>query len=173
MNVQEVINISKQRKNRLKEVTEKIIDNIHKKIKYYAKNRLESCTYLIPPLIDDTPIYNRTGLARDIYKRLNEEGYIVSAYETGQIDIFWNEKLVQQKLDNDRYILTQQERRLNKYNKTAKVLNERFSFLSNPQKVRQEPTLEEKIDQHLEKILKDKDRHQKEFAKRVGNFNKL
>ena len=53
-----------------------------------------------------------------------------------------------------------------------RFINERFSFLSNPQKVRQEPTLEEKIDEHLQKILKERDRQQNEVAKRIGNFNK-
>ena len=173
MNVQEIIGITNERKNKLKAVTEKIIDNIHKKIKYYAKLKRENCSYIIPPIIDDFPIYDRETLAKDIYKVLDEEGFIVCAFANGQIDVCWNEKLVQRKVSNDRYILKQEEKRLNKYNKTAKVLNERFSFLSNPQKVRQEPTLEEKIDQHLEKILNEKDRHQKQFAKRIGNFNKL
>ena len=173
MNVQEIINISKERKNRMKEVTEKIINNIHKKIKYYALHRKESCTYLVPPLIDDTPIYDRQTLARDIFKVLDSEGYIVCAYQNGQIDISWNEKLVEKKLNNDNYLLKQQERRLNKYDKTAKLLNDRFSFLSNPTKIVQEPTLEEKVDQQVEKILKEKEKSQREFAKQIGNFNKI
>ena len=173
MNVQEVINISKERKNRLRDITEKIIENIHKKIKYYAKHRKESCTYIIPPLIDDTPIYDRETLSKDIFKVLDSEGYIVCAYQNGQIDISWNEKLVQRKLSNDTYILKQQERRLNRYDKTAKVLNDRFSFLSNPTKLVKEPTLEEKVDQQVEKILKERDHRQREFAKRIGNFTKI
>lgn len=173
MNVQEVIDITKTRKNRLKEVTSKIIENIHKKIKYYARHKHESCTYIIPPLMDDTPIYDRIGMARDIYKVLNEEGYIVSVFENGQIDVCWNERLVQKKLNNDRFILSQEEKRLNRYNKTTKVLNDRFSFLSNPDKTIQEPTLEEKIDREVEKILKEKDKRQRELAKCIGNFNKI
>ena len=132
MNVHEVINITRQRKTRLKEITQRIMENIHKKIKYYAKNKRESCTYIIPPLIDDTPIYNRPSLAKDLYKILDEEGYIVTAYESGQIDIGWNEKLVQKKMNNDRYILTQEEKRLNKFNNATKIINDRFSFLANP-----------------------------------------
>ena len=122
--------------------------------------------------MDDTPIYDRISLARDIFKVLDSEGYIVCAYENGQIDISWNEKLVERKLNNDNYLLKQQERRLNRYDKTAKILNDRFSFLSNPNKICQEPTLEEKVDQQVEKILKERDRRQREFSKQIGNFNK-
>ena len=60
MNVQEVINITKQRKTRLKDTTLKIIENIHKKIKYYALHKHETCSYIIPAIMDDTPIYDRT-----------------------------------------------------------------------------------------------------------------
>jgi hypothetical protein len=173
MNVQEVINITKQRRNRLKEIEAKILENIHKKIKYYAKHKHESCSYIIPPLIDDTPIYDRIALTRDLFKILDEEGYIVTAFENGLLNICWNEKLVQKKLNNDRYILTQEEKRLNKFNKNAQVINDRFAFLSNPAKVLKEPTLEEKIDREVDKILKEKDREQQRLAKSIGNFSKF
>ena len=42
MDVQEILNISKQRKARTKDVIKKIIENIHKKIKYYATLKKES-----------------------------------------------------------------------------------------------------------------------------------
>ena len=173
MNVHEIINITKQRKTRLKAITQKIIENIHKKIKYYAEHKHETCTYIIPPLVDDTPIYDRLTLTRDLFKILDDEGYIVTAFENGQINICWNEKLVQKKLNNDKYILTQEEKRLNKFNKNAQIINDRFAFLSNPAKTLKEPTLEEKIDREVDKILKEKDREQKRLAKTLGNFTKL
>ena len=174
MNVQEIISITNERKNKLKNVILKIIENIHKKIKYYAKNKKESCTYIIPILIDDTPIYDRKNLTKEIYKILNEEGYIISAFENGQIDISWNEKLVQKKLETDRYILSNEEKRLNKYNKQNKVLTDRFNFLANPNKViNGELTLEEKLDQQVDKILKQKEKEQKSLSKRIGNFSKI
>lgn len=173
MNVHEIINITKQRKTRLKAITQKIIENIHKKIKYYAEHKHETCSYIIPPLVDDTPIYDRLTLTRDLFKILDDEGYIVTAFENGQINICWNEKLVQKKLNNDKYILTQEEKRLNKFNKNAQIINDRFAFLSNPAKTLKEPTLEEKIDREVDKILKEKDREQKRLAKTLGNFTKL
>jgi hypothetical protein len=173
MNVHEIINITKQRKTRLKAITQKLIENIHKKIKYYAEHKHETCTYIIPPLVDDTPIYDRLTLTRDLFKILDDEGYIVTAFENGQINICWNEKLVQKKLNNDKYILTQEEKRLNKFNKNAQIINDRFAFLSNPAKTLKEPTLEEKIDREVDKILKEKDREQKRLAKTLGNFTKL
>jgi len=173
MNVQEVINITNERKNKLKAITEKIIENIHKKIKYYAKLKRESCSYIIPPIIDDFPINDRVTLTTDIYKILDDEGFIVSAFANGQLDIGWNEKLVQKKLNNDRYILKQEEKRLNKYNSKTKVLNDRFTFLANPNKTIKEPSLEEKLDQQVEKILKEKQKKQTELSKRIGNFTKI
>ena len=173
MNVQEVINITKQRKTRLKDTTLKIIENIHKKIKYYALHKHETCSYIIPAIMDDTPIYDRTTLAKDLFKILDEEGYIVTAFENGQLNICWNEKLVQKKVNCDRYILTQEEKRLNKYNKNSKIINDRFSFLSNPAKTVTEPTLEEKVDREVEKYLKQKDKQQNLLAKSIGNFTKI
>jgi hypothetical protein len=73
MNVQEVINITYQRKHRMKVVMEKIMENVHKKIKYYAKHKKEGCSYVVPPLMDDVPIYDRVQVTKDIYKILNDE----------------------------------------------------------------------------------------------------
>jgi len=173
MNVQEVINITKQRKTRLKDITLKIVENIHKKIKYYALHKHETCSYIIPAIMDDTPIYDRTTLTKDLFKILDQEGYIVTAFENGQLNICWNEKLVQKKVNCDRYILTQEEKRLNKYNKNSKIINDRFSFLSNPAKTVKEPTLEEKVDREVEKYLKQKDKQQNLLAKSIGNFTKI
>jgi hypothetical protein len=167
MNVQEVINITHERKNKLKKVFDKIMENIHKKIKYYAKLKKESCSYLIPPMIDDTIIYDRLELTKDIFKILNEEGYIVSAFANGQVDICWNESLVKKKVNSDRRVLLEEEKRLNKYNKQSKIIHDRFNFLANPNKINKEPTLEEKLDQQMEKILKEKEKEQKKYSKMV------
>ena len=171
MNVQEVINIANERKNKFKDIVSKIIVLIHKKIKYYANNKHESCSYMIPYIVEDTPIYDRLSIVKEIYKILNDEGYIISAFENGKIDISWNEKLVQKKLESDRYILSKEENRLNKHNKQNKVLTDRFNFLANPNKVN--ATLEEKLDQQVEKILKEKEKQQRKLSKSMGNFNKI
>jgi hypothetical protein len=174
MNVQEVINITHERKNKLKVAINKIVESIHKKIIYYAKHKKESCIYIIPPMVDDYPVYDRMTVTKDIYKILNDEGYIVSAFANGQFDICWNEKLVQKKLSQDRYILQQEEKRLDKFSKKTKVINDRFSFLANPDKViNGELTLEEKLDQQVNKLLKQKDKEQKGLSKRIGNFSKI
>ena len=173
MNVQEIITIKNERKNKLKVITEKIIDNIHKKIKYYAKLKRDSCSYIIPPIIDDYPIYDRISLAKYIYKVLDEEGFIVSVFDNGQIYVCWDEDLVQKKINNDRYILKQEESRLNKHNKKSKIINNRFLFLANPDKIIKETSLEEKLDQQVEKILKEKQKKQNELSKCIGNFNKF
>jgi hypothetical protein len=112
MNVQEVLNIAKERKSRNKDSIKKIIENIHKKIKYYAQLKHESCTYTIPPIIDDTPLYDLENIILEVFKILDSEGYICTAYSDGNIDISWNENLVKQKVKSDSYILSQQEKKL-------------------------------------------------------------
>jgi len=173
MNVQEVINIATQRNNKTKGILKKVVENIHKKILYYAKQKLDSCSYILPAVIDDHIIYDRVQMTKDIYKVLNGEGYIVSAYNNGKIDISWNEKLVQEKLNVDKYLLTQEEQRLNKYNKKNKIITDRFNFLANPNKVVKEVSIEEQLDQKVEEILRNKEKEQKKYSKKVGFFNKI
>ena len=104
MNVQEVLNIAKERKLKNKELVKKILVNIHKKIKYYATLKNESCIYIVPPIVNDFPVYDFENTIKDIFKILDSEGYIVTAYPNGQLDIIWNEKLVEQKIKTDAFI---------------------------------------------------------------------
>jgi hypothetical protein len=163
MNVQEVLNISKERKTRVKAATKKIIENIHKKIIYYARLKKDSCTYLVPPLVDDTPLYDRDTIIKDIFKTLDSEGYVVTAFPTGQIDIFWNEKLVEEKIKHDAWILDHEHRKLKKVSKKNK---ESFDFLANPQKTApKKPTVDQQIDEQIQKILGEKDLLQNKYKK--------
>jgi hypothetical protein len=173
MNVQEVLKIGKERKVRTKEAVKKIIENVHKKIKYYAQLKKESCTYIVPPIVNDTPLYELEQVIKDIFKVLDQEGYIVMAYSDGRIDICWNEKLVEQKVKSDSYVLSQEERRLKNVTNKAKKVDQRFAFLANPKKTNTELTIEQKLDQQVEKILKERDHTQKKFKNIVGNFNKI
>lgn len=173
MNVQEVLNISKERKSRLKEVIKKIIENVHKRILYYANLKHESCSYMIPPLIDDTPLYDREFITKEVYNVLDNEGYIVSAYSNGQLEISWNELLVSQKIKTDARLLKDQEAKLNKLSKRSKLLNERYSILANPKKTTKEISIDDQLDNQVEKILKEKEKMQKNFKSVVGNFNKI
>ena len=166
MNVQEVLNIAKQRKSKNKLIIEKIIINIHKKIKYYATLHHESCRYIIPPLLEDTPLYDISNIIADIFKILDSEGYIVTAYSNGQLDINWNEKLVEQKVKTDSYLLLEQERKLKNITRKSKKIDERFAFLANPQKTGKPiKSIDEQLDEQVEKILKEKDQIQKKYAK--------
>ena len=172
MNVQEVLQIAKERKTRTKESIKKIVENIHKKIKYYAQMKKESCVYIIPPIINDTPLYDLEIIIKDIFKILDSEGYIVSAYIDGRLDICWNEKLVEQKVKTDAFMLSQEENKLKNITKKVKNVDERFAFLANPKKTTKEPTIDEQIDLQVQKILKEKEKQQKKFKSIVGNFNK-
>ena len=152
MNVQEVINIGKDRKLRSKRSISKLVENIHKKIKKYAELNKESCTYIIPPIVDDVPLYNREEIVKDIYEILDSEGYIINAYSNGQIDISWNENLVEQKIKNDRFLIKQQEARLLKMNRKVNIINDRYSLLANPEKISNEMNLDENTE-IVEKIF--------------------
>lgn len=164
MNVQEVINISKQRHTKNKLVIKKILENIHKKIKYYATMHRESCSYIVPPLIDDTLITDLEFVVKELFKTLDSEGYIVTAYANGQLDICWNEKLVEQKIKTDSFLLKQQEHKLNKFSRMNKQLDERISCFANPKKVNKEKSIDEQLDDQIEKILRDKEKVQKKFS---------
>ena len=173
MNVQEVLNISKERKLKTKEATKKIVESVHKKILYYANLKKESCTYLIPPVVNDIPLFDIDTVVKDVFKILDSEGYIVSAFSNGRLDVCWNEKLVEQKVKADAYIISEQERKLKNITKKAQKVDERFSFLANPKKVNKEKTVDELLDDQVSKILKEKERTQKKFKNIVGNFNKI
>jgi hypothetical protein len=143
MNVQEILNINKDRKNRNKAVIEKIIKNIHTKIKYYATLKKESCFYIIPPIIEDTPLYDLENIIKEVYKVLDSEDYIVSAYPSGRFDIYWNEKLVEQK------ILGKKPIKLKK--------NSSFDFLANPKKTVR--SFDQEVDDQVKKILKEQNKY--------------
>ena len=167
MNVQEVLNISKERTKRVKDAIIKLVDNIHKKILYHAKLKHETCMYMIPPLVDNTPLYNREHIIKEIFKVLDSEGYIVTAFPNGQIDISWNEKLVEQKVKTDSFILSHEERKLKNITKKVKNVDERFKFLANPTKITtsKDFSLDEQLNIQVQKILHEKETLQNKFKK--------
>lgn len=174
MNVQEVLNISKERSKRVKEAITTIVKNIHKKILYYAKLKRESCSYMIPPLVQDTPIFDRNHVIKEVFKQLDSEGYIVTAYSSGQLDISWNERLVEQKVRTDSFILSHEERKLKNITRKNKQVDERFQFLANPKKTSKENlSIDEQLDQEVEKILREKEKKQKQLKNVIGNFQKI
>jgi hypothetical protein len=172
MNVQEILNINKERKIKTKEAIEKIISHIHKKIRYNATMKKESCIYIIPPIINECPIYDFEIVIKDIFKILDSEGYIVAAFSDGRLEINWNEKLVEQKAKTDAYVLSNEERKLKNITKKIKKVDERYQFLANPLKTTHVVTQEQELDEQVEKILKEKKNQQKKFKDIVGKFNK-
>ena len=171
MNVQEILNISKARKNKDKESINKILENIHKKIKFYANLNKESCIYQVPPILDDKPIYNTDEITKQLFKVLDSEGFIVTAYQTGRLEIFWNEKLVEQKVKTDAYLISQEEKKLRNITKKSKKIDERFNFIANPKKTTQliPQSLEDELDSKVEKILKEKNKLQNKYKNILNN----
>ena len=155
MNVQEVIQLKNKRKVKNKDAIEKIMSNIHKRIRYYASLKKESCEYTISPIIDGMPLFDITETTKEVFKVLDKEGFIVNAYSDGTLKVCWNEELVKQKVDNDAYVLSQEERMLKNIKHRKKNVDKRFEFLANPKKLK-ELSLEDQLDSQLEKILKEK-----------------
>jgi hypothetical protein len=169
MNVQEVLKISKERKIKNKEIINKILDNIHKKIKYYATMKKETCVYIIPPIVDEHLVYDLPSVIKEIFKILDSEGYIVTAYPNGQLDLCWNEKLVEQKVKTDAYLLKIHENKLKNLTRKNKTIDQRFNFLANPKKTSgREKSVDEQLDEQIEKILKQKEKAQKKFSKLIN-----
>jgi hypothetical protein len=169
MNVQEVLKISKERKIKNKEIINKILDNIHKKIKYYATMKKETCVYIIPPIVDEHLVYDLPSVLKEIFKILDSEGYIVTAYPNGQLDLCWNEKLVEQKVKTDAYLLKIHENKLKNLTRKNKTIDQRFNFLANPKKTSgREKSVDEQLDEQIEKILKQKEKAQKKFSKLIN-----
>ena len=162
MNVQEILNISKERKIKNKGVIKKIVENIHKKIKYYATAKKESCSYIIPPIVDDTPLYDIENVIKEIFKILDSEGYIVTAYSNGQLDVCWNEVLVEQKVKTDAYVLNSEGKKIKNITKKVKNIDDRFSFLANPKKTINN-SIDKQIDDQIDKILKEKSKNQQKY----------
>ena len=168
MNVQEVLNISKERNDRSKRIINLIVEKINKKILYYTKTlKREICSYQIPPLIDDTPVYNLEKVIQSVFKKLDAEGFIVQAYSTGQLDICWNEALVKQKVKTDAYYLDQSAQKLKNITRKSKKIDDRFNFLANPNKINTSENLsiEDQVDKQIKIILKEKEDLQKRYKK--------
>jgi hypothetical protein len=168
MNVQEVLKFSKERDSRLKRIVKLVVEKINKKILYYAKTlKKESCSYQIPPIIDDIPVYNLDKVIEGVFKRLDSEGFIVQGFSNGQIDVCWNETLVKQKVKTDAYYLDESEKKLKNITRKAKKIDSQFSFLANPSKAKklEDRSVEEQVDAQIQKILKEKEALQKRYKK--------
>jgi hypothetical protein len=166
MNVQEVLNISKERKARNKVAIKGLVERIHNKIRYHATMNKDNCVYIIPPVMNDMPLYDIQNTIIEVFKILDNEGFIVTAYPNGQLEINWNEALVEKKANSDAFVLKQEERRLKNLTNKAKKIDERFSFLANPSKVvKKNSTIEDKLNIQVEKILNEKDKLQQRYSK--------
>ena len=114
-------------------------------------------------------IYSLTVLyiIKEIFKTLDAEGYIVTAYPNGQIDINWNEKLVEQKVKTDSFVLSHEERKLKNITRKVKQVDARYNFLANPQKMASEKELsiDDQLNIQVQKILREKESLQNKFKK--------
>ena len=124
----------------------------------------ESCVYVVPPIVNDFPLYDLELIVKDLFKMLDSEGYICTAYSNGRLDICWNEELVKQKVKTDAFTLSVEEKRLKNITRKNKEVDKRFSFHANPKKTSKPKTIDDQVDDQINKILKQKEQQQKKFA---------
>jgi hypothetical protein len=109
------------------------------------------------------PLFNLEEVTKDVFKKLDSEGYIVNAYSDGSLEICWEEKLVEAKVKTDSYVLSIEEKRLKNITKRHKNVDKRFDFIANPKKTL--ISIDDELDAQLEKILKEKRQQQNKFKK--------
>ena len=170
MNVQEILDINKKKREKHKENINILLSKIHKRIVHYAHLHRDSCTYQIPTVMGGLPVYDLEYITTEIFKKLDDEGYIATAYSDGKIEICWNEKLVEQKVRTDAYILSEEERKLRNVTRKKENVDKRLSFLANPKKVTiKEKTADELLDEQLERVLAQKTKQQEKYKRILKN----
>ena len=74
--------------------------------------------------------------------------------------------MVKQKVKTDAFVLSEQERKLRNITKKNKNIDKRFEFLANPKKTEKiEKSVDQELDEQVEKILKEREKTQKKFSK--------
>ena len=162
MDVSEVLKIGKEKKKRRKDLIETLLENIHKRILFHAKNSRSNCEYQIPPVISGLPLFNINDIAIDIYKKLDNEGYIVSAHNSGLIYISWDEKLLERKAAMDSFLIDQEHHKIKNLSQKKFSVDDRFKFLANPNKIKQRKPPSD-LDIHVNKILREREQTNKKY----------
>ncbi len=165
MNVHDIIELTNKPTARNKELVKKLTKNVHKKIKEYAKLHKDSCSYIIPSIIDGMPVYNIDFIAKEIFTTLDSEGFIVEAYPDGKINVYWNKDLIEQKAKTDLFLIKEREREISLLNKKTKLIDQRYSVFANEAKLKPKDELEpeDELDRQLKKVLKEREKEQRKY----------
>ena len=134
MKVEEVLKLGKERDRRHRQLVNDLLEKIYAKVLHYAKNHKTQCMYHVPSVIAGMPLFNIGEITLDLYKKIDKDGYIVTAYNDGRIHICWDEKDVKKKAEGEAYMIDQEKNRIKNISKKKKTVDDKFDFLANPEK---------------------------------------
>ena len=169
MDVSEVLKIGKDRKKRRKVLINELLENIHKRIKYHAVHGRVFCEYQVPGMISGLPLFNIQEVAVEVYKKLDEEGFLATVYNNGLIYICWDKKQLKSKASMDSFLVRENENKIKNLTKKSKNVDERCQFIANPRKTKEKPKPSD-LDIHVNKILKERENQKKKYKGLIDNY---
>jgi hypothetical protein len=89
ININELLSYSKNDEHNKKRLYNKLLENSHKRIKHYAKNKKKECLYQVPEYTFGYPLYNYEEAVNYIANQLKDNGFIIKILHT-YIHISWN-----------------------------------------------------------------------------------
>lgn len=98
MSLQEVLKIQKTRKNREKDIFDKIYDRVKIRINHIAKYGRTNCYYDIPQLMYGLPSVDLKDCGDYIQKKLEHEGFVVYRISEVSFLIDWNEASIEEQI---------------------------------------------------------------------------
>jgi len=165
MKVEEVLKIHKERDRRHRQIVTDLSEKIYAKILHYAKNHKQECIYSVPSVIAGMPLFNISDITMDLYKKLDKDGYIVTAYNDGRLHINWKESDVKKKAEGEAYMIDQEKNRIKNISKKKKTVDQKFDFLANPEKKsKYTKTAADGWEKKVNKIIKDGEQRKKQIS---------
>ena len=172
LHVSEVLKIKTERKEKYNQVIKDIMEKIHSRIISNAKLKRDNCVYTIPRIINDLHLFDLEYVTKEVYTKLNEEGYIVSAYSNGTIMINWNEDLLKHKKRTEQFLLQMDTKNAKKIDKINKKIDQEYSFLANPLKITApQKTADDLVNEQINKILAERETEQNKYKNKLSNRN--
>ena len=171
MKVEEVLKIHRERDRRHRQLVTDLLEKVYAKIMHYAKNHKMECLYSVPSVIAGMPLFNISEITMDLYKKLDKDGYIVTAYNDGRIHICWREEDVKKKAEGEAYMIDQEKNRIKNISKKKKTVDQKFDFLANPEKKVPSSKKSKNSDweNKVNKIIKEGEKRKKQLSNLLKN----
>lgn len=103
----DLFDIDKQKKDKLKELCEQLLQECYSKIKYRHKHGYNYSIYSVPTIVPGYPLFDVKEVIKYMIKKLQIGGFEIFLYNNGNLHIQWNNtvkkqstKVVKFKADN-------------------------------------------------------------------------